>query len=87
MKVYKNPFVSWECYFVRTGKAFSHKNEASKSNGYVVECFNGKWEVRTGCYYDFSLRDEMQIVAENRISIQSVIDEAILNAVLQTVKG
>ena len=32
--------------------------------------------------YDFSLRDEFPIVAENNISIKSVIEQAILDAVL-----
>ena len=36
MKVYKNPFVSRECYFVKTGKGHSYKMEASKSKGYIV---------------------------------------------------
>lgn len=87
MKIYKNPFVSRESYFVKIGKGSSYKNEASKSKGYVIEFINGKWEVREAQYYDFSLRDEMPIVAENRTSIQSVIEKAILNAVLESVKG
>lgn len=85
MKVYKNPFVSRECYFVKTGKGHSYKMEASKSKGYVVEFINGKWEVREGCYYDASLRNEMPIIAENKVSIKSVIERAILNAVLDLV--
>lgn len=42
MKVYKNPFVSRECYFVKTGKGHSYKMEASKSKGYIVEFIDGK---------------------------------------------
>lgn len=87
MKIYKNPFVSRESYFIKTGKAFSYKGEASKSKGYVVEFLNGKWNVREGQYYDYSLRDEMPIIAENKVSIQRVIETAILNAVLGLVKG
>lgn len=85
MKVYKNPFVSRECYFVKTGKAYSCKMEASKSRGYVVEFLDGKWEVREGCFYDCSLKNEMPIIAENKVSIKNVIDRAILNAVLDLV--
>ena len=85
MKVYKNPFVSRESYFVKTGKGSSFKNEASKSKGYIVEFINGKWEVREGCYYDCSLKNEMPVIAENKISIKSVIDRAIVNAVLDLV--
>ena len=87
MKIYKNPFVSRESYFVKTGKAFSCKNEASKSKGYAIEFIDGKWQVREAQCYDFSLRAEMPIVAENKVSIQSVIENAILKAVLESVKG
>ena len=87
MKIYKNPFVKRESYFVKTGKAFSYKSEASKSKGYVIEFWDGKWEVRNGEYYDISLRDEFPIIAENRVSIQKVINSAILNAVLDLVEG
>lgn len=87
MKIYKNPFVSRESYFVKTGKARTGKAEASASKGYSVELIDGKWEVRDSVYYDFSLRDELPLVAENKVSIQSVIEKAILNAVLDLVKG
>lgn len=86
MKVYKNPFVSRESYFVKTGKAFSYKNEASKSKGYKVELFDGKWKVTEAQYYDFSLKEELPIVAETKVSIKNVIESAILNAVLEAVK-
>ena len=85
MKIYKNPFVSRESYFVKTGKAYSHRNEATKSKGYAIEFVDGKWQVREATYYDFSLRDEMPVIAENKVSIQSVIENAILNAVLDLV--
>ena len=85
MKIYKNPFVSRESYFVKTGAAHSCKNEASKSKGYIVEFIGGKWEVREGCYYDFSLKNEMPVIAENKISIKSIIDRAIVNAVLDLI--
>ena len=85
MKVYKNPFVSRESYFVKTGAGHSCKMEASKSKGYIVEFIGGKWEVREGCYYDISLRSEFPVIAENTVSIKSVIDRAVVNAVLDLV--
>ena len=85
MKIYKNPFVSRESYFVKTGKGHSYKMEASKSKGYIVEFVDGKWEVREGCYYDCSLRNDMSVIAENNVSIKSVIERAIMNAVLNLV--
>ena len=81
MKIYKNPFVSRECYFVKTGKTYSSRMEAPKSK-YEVQFCDGKWIVREAQYYNFSLRDEFPIVAENNISIKSVIEQAILDAVL-----
>lgn len=87
MKIYKNPFVKRECYFVKTGKARTGKAEATASKGYQVQFWNGKWEVKEVSYYDFSLRDELPVVAENNVSIKSVIENAILKAVLDLVKG
>ena len=81
MKIYKNPWVSRESYFVKTGKAYTRKQEATASTGYCVQFWDGKWEVSKAQYYDCTLR-EMPIVAENKVSIQGVIDKAILNAVL-----
>lgn len=85
MKIYKNPSVSREMYFVKTGSGFSHKNEAPKSNGYIIEIWDGKWNVRKGAFYDMDLNC-FPVVAENRVSIQKVIDNAILTAVLELVK-
>ena len=82
MKVYKNPYVSRESYFVKTGAGHSYKMEASKSKGYIVEFVGGKWEVREGCYYDYSLKNELPVIAENKVSIKSIIDRAIVNSVL-----
>ena len=85
MKIYKNPFVSRESYFVKTGKGHSHKMEASKSKGYAIDFIDGKWEVRECFYYDCSLKNEMPVIAENKISIKSIIDRAIVNAVLDLI--
>ena len=85
MKVYKNPFVSRESYFVKTGAGHSFKMEASKSKGYIVEFIGGKWEVREGCYYDFDLKNEPPVIAENKTSIKTIVDRAIINAVLDLI--
>lgn len=37
MKIYKNPWVTRESYFVKTGTAKSAKMEASKSSGYSID--------------------------------------------------
>lgn len=85
MKVYKNPFVSRESYFVRTAPARSAKMEASKSQGYSIDFWNGKWEVRKAEYYDHSLKNEMPVIAEDSVSVDIVIKSAILKAVLDLV--
>ena len=85
MRIYKNPFVPRESYFVKTGTATGRGTAASK--GYIVEFWDGKWEVKEGVYCDFSLKNEMPVIAENRKSIKSVIEMAILNAVLDLVGG
>lgn len=85
MKIYKNPYVSYDSYFVKTGKAYTGKMEASASKGYEVHNMNGNWEVCGVQYYDNTLRNELPVVAENRVAIQKIIDEAVMNAVLKLV--
>lgn len=84
MKIYKNPWVTRESYFVKTGTAKSSKMEASKSSGYSIDFWDGKWVVRKIAYYNKSL-SEMPVVIENRTNIQAIIDRAILSAVLDLV--
>lgn len=84
MKIYKNPWVTRESYFVKTGTAKSAKMEASKSSGYSIDFWDGKWVVRKTAYYNKSL-SEMPVVIENRTNIQAIIDRAILSAVLDLV--
>lgn len=80
MRVYKNPWVSHESYFVKTG-ASSGAGYSSLVYGYSIDYWNGKWEVRKTRYYRGTLA-EMLVVAENRISLQCCIDEAIREAIL-----
>jgi hypothetical protein len=86
MKVYKNPFVSYPCYFIKTGAGWSGRGEASKSKGYSVELHNGKWTCRDSCYYDYTIKHELILVGENRKSIHSIIKEAVICAILEFVK-
>ncbi len=85
MKIYKNPYVSYDSYFVKTGKAYTRKREGTASTGYQIHNMNGKWEVNEVQYYDSALRNELPVVAENRVSIDSVIEEAVLGAVLKLI--
>lgn len=86
MKIYKNPWVTRESYFVRTGAARSARMEAAKSSGYSIDFWDGRWKVRKATYYNKSLA-EMPVVCENRVSIQGVIDKAVLDAVLGFVRA
>lgn len=85
MKVYKNPWVTRESYFVKTGVAKSATMEAAKSSGYSIDFLEGEWIVRKSTIYDKSLT-EMPIVFENRVALQTYIDKAILDTVLGFVK-
>ena len=83
MKVYENPFVTRESYFVKTG-ASSGAGYSSLVYGYSIDYWNGKWEVRKTQYHLGALA-EMPVVAENRIALQRCIDEAIKDAILSAV--
>lgn len=83
MKIYKNPYVPYDSYFVKTGKASTRKMEATASKGYNIHNMNGTWEVSKATYYDCSLEADHPIVAENRVSIDKVIEKAVLDAVLK----
>lgn len=84
MKVYKNPWVTRESYFVKTGSS-GGVGYSSLVCGYAIDYWNGKWEVRKTKYYRGALA-EMPVVAENRISLQGCIDEAIREAILSAMK-
>ncbi len=86
MRIYKNPWVTRESYFVKTGTAKSAKMEAAKSNGYSIDFWDGKWVVRKTAYYNKSL-SEMPVICENRCSLQTQIDKAIVDTVLGFVEA
>jgi hypothetical protein len=83
MKVYKNPWVSRESYFVKEGSS-GGVGYASLVKGYSVDNWNGKWQVRKSQYH-FGAVADMPVVAENRISLQRCIDDAIKDAILSAV--
>ena len=81
MIIYKNPWVSRESYFVKTGAAHSAKMESAKSSGYSVDFWNGEWIVRKAVYYNNSLK-EMPVIINNRVSFLSEVDKAIVSIIL-----
>ena len=46
---------------------------------------NGKWEIREVEYYDYHVKTGHPIVAENHVAVKTIIEEAVLNAVLRLV--
>ena len=48
MKIYKNPWVTRESYFVKTGTAKSATMEAAKSSGYSIDFCEGAEDGRGG---------------------------------------
>ena len=74
MKVYKNPWVSRESYFVKTGEV------GIMTTGYYVELRNGIWEVGKEKYFTRNI-EMMPVAAENNIDLKDVIKDAILSAV------
>ena len=86
MKIYKNPFVSYDSYYVKTGKAPSlGKFEAAASMCYCIHNRNGKWEVDKVRIYDGALKNEFSVVAENKVSIDKVIEDAVKGTVLKLI--
>lgn len=86
MKIYKNPWASHECYFVKSGTAKSYKNEASKSCGYDIVLLENGWCVHKSEYYNKTI-NEMPFVCSSNTSLRSIIEKAILNEVLSMVEG
>lgn len=74
MKIYKNPWVSYESYFVKTGE------EGIITTGYSVELLNGIWIVVKTTYVTRDIK-MMPVVAENNIDLKDVFRDAILSAV------
>jgi hypothetical protein len=80
MKVYKNPWVTRESYFVKTGAA------GTTTTGYVVEFWNGKWTVEEAKYVTRDIK-MMPVAAENNIDLKDVFKDAILSAVYNAKDG
>ena len=85
MKVYKSPWVSRESYFVKTW-ASNGAGYSSLVHGYSIDYWDGKWEVRKTQYFRGSLAN-LPVVAENRISLQRCIEDAIKDAILSAVRN
>ena len=58
--------------------------EASATKGYAIEEINGEWNIRSGSYYNFSLKNEMPIVGNID---KKVLQRAVIDCVLDAVKG
>lgn len=83
MKIYKNPFVSRRAYFIPISPARTGRAEAKATNGYCIEECDGKFDIKRGTYYNFSLEREMPIVGEIE---NSLIKDAVIQLVLSRVR-
>lgn len=81
-KIYKNPWVTRECYFFPTGGYIKSKYESEKVKGYYVQYWNGKWEIRAGMMYVKDL-SEMPIVGEIK---PKILKDAVIRLILSAVK-
>lgn len=84
MKIYKNPFVSQESYFIPIGPARTAKGEAKATRGYIIEEFAGSWSIRSGAYYDHILQEKLEVVGEIK---KQVLEDAVINCVLKEIEG
>lgn len=80
MKVYKNPWVSRESYFLKISAA------GTSTIGYSVEFWNGKWKTKRAKYFTRSLQ-KMPIVAEDDVDFKKFIEKSIETIVLTAVHG
>lgn len=86
MKIYKNPWASHECYFVKCGPARSYRNEASKSGGYDIILTEKGWVIRKAEYYNMTIK-EMPLICESRETLQSLIAKTVLDHALNCIDG
>lgn len=86
MKIYRNPWVSRPSYFVPTSAVRQGLGLNQEATGIVVEKWGDTWNVRKGSYYSHDVPN-MPLVFENRVPIQKVIKETILQTVLFAVNG
>lgn len=82
MKIYKNPFVSRRSYFIPVAPQKTGKCEAKATKGYSIEERDGKWELNSAAYYNFSLEREMPVVGEIE---KDILKQAVIQCVLDKV--
>lgn len=85
MKIYKNPWVRYDCYFLRTGNASSAKMEASSSTGYDIFFRDGAWSIRKSRYYNRTLK-EMPVIAET-IPLEKIILNHVTDVINEATGG
>ena len=82
MKIYKNPFVQRRSYFIPVAPARTAKMEAKATNGYIIEEWQEKWEIRKGVYYNMSL-EKMPVAG--KVS-KEILKKAVIECVLAEIR-
>jgi hypothetical protein len=75
MKIYKNLYTSYDEYFIQA------ESDRTYSYGYIVSRPTGEWKLRGGQFYISDILDETHFPIVGEIDIDSVVSNAVLNAV------
>lgn len=81
MKIYKNLWAGYDCYFVKIGSAWSSKNEPAKTKVLTVNNAGGEWNVSLGEFYSCHLKDTEHYPEVGTIDLKRLIVGAFLSAV------
>ncbi len=75
MKIYKNLWAGYDCYFVKTN------SDKMYAYGFNVHNAHGKWEVSKGKRYISSLRDMEHYPIVGNIDLNKILIESVLEKV------
>lgn len=82
INIYKNPFVSRKSYFIPVAPRKTGKMEAKATRGYIIEEFEGNWTVRSGSYYNTSLKSEMPVVGNiDKQEIEKCVAQLVISKI------
>ena len=76
MKIYKNLWVSYDCYFIcsNSNKKYCY--------GYLVQKPKDKWEFCHGQFYNSDIKDTEHFPIVGEIDLNNIIIEAVLNNIV-----
>lgn len=83
MKIYKNLWAGYDCYFVKIGSAWSSKNEPAKTKVLLVKNWQNKWDIDFGTFYSRDLKDTEHFPIVGEIDLK----KEVINLFLSRVSG